>query len=307
MRYILLYILIMLSTVLVSAQQVIEAKNWCLSRCDLVGDEKENAELIYLKLANDSIKNYNNSKEILRFPLRIGIVQRDSLDISLKEIRVRQAIYRLNQAFKPVGLLFYIDRVDVILSDLYLEDLSEDLYQPYNDFSDKYRLDSTISLYIFDHKKDFCRVTPLSISCGRIGGFSYVLSRRTNNVVMSKFDLSDQKIMAHEFGHFFGLYHTFEERQFGKDDFDPDNCALVGDRICDTPPDPGAVFEIYVNYSDCEMLGFKNDSGQVYKPLIENYMSYYKPCYMKEYSFTPGQIEVMRTAAHSDLRKRFSR
>ncbi len=307
MRTILFLYLLGAFSLSLSGQSVIETKNWCLSRCDLVGDEKTNAELIYLKLANDSIKNYNSSKEVLRFPLRLGIVQRDSLNIDLREIRVRNAIHRLNQAFKPVGIAFFIDRVDVILSGLYIEDLSENLYQPYNDFSDRYDLDSIISIYIFDHKKDFCTVTPVSIRCGRTGGFSYVLSSRTHNIVMSRFDLSDQKIMAHEFGHFFGLYHTFEERQFGKDHFNTDSCALTGDRICDTPPDPGAVFEIYVNYSDCEMLGFINSKGQEYKPLIDNYMSYYKPCYLKEYHFTPGQIEVMRTAARSEIRAKFSR
>jgi len=51
--------------------QVLETKNWCLSRCDLVGDERENTELVYLQLKNDSIINLIQLDSIKRIPLRI--------------------------------------------------------------------------------------------------------------------------------------------------------------------------------------------------------------------------------------------
>ena len=124
---------------------------------------------------------------------------------------------------------------------------------------------------------------------------------------MSRFDLSDLKVFAHEMGHFWGLYHTFEETLYGKDDFKNENCDLVGDRICDTPPDPGVIYESYVNYTTCELIDLKNEEGFEYKPLIENYMSYYKPCYLKKFSFTPNQIRVMKVAATLPLRSKFLR
>ena len=124
---------------------------------------------------------------------------------------------------------------------------------------------------------------------------------------MSKFDLRDSKIVAHEFGHFFGLYHTFEESLFGKDSFDPDQCATTGDLICDTAPDPGSIFEVYVNYTACEMIGLKDLSGNEYLPIIENYMSYYKPCYLTEYSFTEQQEMVMKMSSQLPIRKKLSR
>jgi len=95
-----------------------------------------------------------------------------------------------------------------------------------------------LSAFIFDYKNEFCKITSSSISCGRTGGFSYVLSNRKNNIVMSRFDLTDIKVFSHEMGHFMAIYHTFEEAQYGKDDFAKANCDLLGDRICDTPPDP---------------------------------------------------------------------
>lgn len=289
------------------SSQVLETKNWCLSQCDIVGDERENTELVYLQFKNDSISHSHKSPTIKRVPLRIGIIQVDTVDVELKELLVRRAIDDLNASFAPAKFVFYIDRTDVIKSDLKIEDLSQDLYAPYNEFSDNYDLDDVMSIYIFDHKEDFCKITPTSISCGRTGGFSYVLSNRTNNFVMSRFDLSDPKVFAHEMGHFFGLYHTFEEVQYGKDTFDSQLCDQRGDRLCDTPPDPGTIFEVYVNYSLCELQGLTDENGNSYKPLINNYMSYYKPCYLKEYSFTNDQISMMKMAASQPIRSKFTR
>ena len=124
---------------------------------------------------------------------------------------------------------------------------------------------------------------------------------------MSRFDFSDIKVLAHEMGHFWGLYHTFEEQQFGKGDFTEENCSLLGDKICDTPPDPGPFFEVYINYVDCELFNLKNDAGFEYKPDITNYMSYYKPCYLKEFSFTPDQMMVMKVATSLSIRSKFIR
>ena len=305
MKKIMLVLCVVVVCISTSLAQVLETKNWCLSRCDIAGDERENTELVHLQLKNDSIIAVTNLDSIKRIPLRIAIIQEDSIEVEIKELIVRRAINDLNKSLVETNLVFYIERTDVILSELKLEDLSANLYEPYNQFSDKYDESDVLSIYIFDHDEDFCNIQPNSISCGRTGGFSYILSNRTNNLVMSRFDLSDIKVFAHEMGHFWGLYHTFEETLYGKDDFNKENCAIIGDRICDTPPDPGSIFEVYVNYTTCELLNLKNDEGYDYKPLIENYMSYYKPCYLRPYSFTPDQIKVMKVAATLPIRAKF--
>ena len=305
MRISLLLFFVIISNFYYTNAQVLETKNWCLSRCDIVGDELENSELLHLKMKNDSILYSAKTDSIKRIPLRIGIIQQESEEVEISELVVRRAVENLNNSFSDANFFFYIARTDVILSDLMLEDLSQNSYAPYNKFSDRYDEQGMISIYIFDHGKEFCESTEVSVSCGRTGGFSYILSNRTNNIVMSRFDIQDIKVFAHEMGHFWGLYHTFEEAQFGVDDFDNDKCHLVGDRICDTPPDPGTIFEVYVNYTTCELLNLQNDDGYDYKPMIENYMSYYKPCYLKEFKFTPGQIEVMQVAAALPMRSKF--
>ena len=286
--------------------QVTEKKNWCASKCNAAGDELNNTKMIMKCLSNDSLMNVMQKMEKLSFPIRLAFVQSESSDMKEEKRLAEKAIKQLNEAYAPAGLEFLIDQLDLIVSDLSIEDLSVNHYAPYLTFSKQHDLNHQISIYIFNHDQDFCNISPTSISCGRTGGFSFILSDVTNNLVLSRFDLSDQKVVAHEVGHFFGLYHTFEESQFGKDNFEEGTCHARGDAICDTPPDPGSVFEVYVNYSNCEMVGLSHESGQYYSPLINNYMSYYKPCYLKEYSFTQGQIEVIKMAALSPLRKKFS-
>jgi hypothetical protein len=49
---------------------------------------------------------------------------------------------------------------------------------------------------------------------------------------------SEDAVLIHEMGHYFGLYHTFEGGCKN------DDCTVDGDRVCDTPPDQ-------VQHSDC--------------------------------------------------------
>ena len=289
----------------VSNAQIIEEKNWCASQCNAAGDEKGNSK----KLCKDIEHNRELGKLLERkkrlIPLRIGFVQQDTSTVGVSKDIVQNAINNLNRSFVKTNLLFYVERIDVICSKIKLEELSQDGYKLYNAFSQAYDMPNIISIFVFDFDEEFCRVDGNAVSCGRTGGFSYVLSDKTSNIVVSKFDLSEIKVMAHEMGHFWGLYHTFEEFQFGKDDFDESNCHMTGDLICDTPPDPGPIYEIYVNYTACELMNFEDNKGNVYKPLIDNIMSYYKPCYLKEYTFTDDQVNVINTALTEPLREKY--
>lgn len=287
--------------------QITEIKNWCRLDCEYTAADKVNADLLYLRMQNDSIREVPQETTVKKVPIRIGIVQEDESESSIAEEVVRNIISNLNKSFEDAMFVFYLDEIDLIVSKMKLEDLSKNRFNLYDKFSNKNDKDSIITIYILDHREEFCKEDENGVVCGRTGGFSYILTERTNNIVVSKFDMENSKIVAHEMGHFFGLYHTFEEHLFGKDNFDNKDCHTTGDKICDTPPDPGAFYEIYVNYTKCEMIGLEDDNGNEYKPFLENIMSYYKPCYLTEFSFTTEQIHIMRMASELKMRSIFIR
>lgn len=298
-------LLILHLSILYSQNQ--ENKNWCILNCEYTKQDRQRADKIYSEMLDDSKGSSLDENVPLKFPLRFGFVQKDTSRNSVELEKLERVIQSLNESFVKTGFSFYLDRVEIIESDMRLEELSRNNFNVYAKFSKDYDLEDKITVYVLQHESEFCDITKEGISCSRTGGFSHILSDRTNNIVLSTFDLEDPKVVAHEFGHFFGLFHTFEEQRFGKDTFNVDSCHTTGDRVCDTTPDPGNVFEIYVNYSTCEMNGLKDKNGNEYKPIIENYMSYYKPCYLKKYSFTEEQIMVMKLASKLKIRRKFSR
>jgi Pregnancy-associated plasma protein-A len=272
------------------------------------GDEAKNREKLRKMMEVDA--NAPAAKfvkpQVLHFPLRIGIITNKEKPQYPTEAQLNTTIARLNKGFQRAYMQFHIALVDTIFSDYTLESLSDDGYMPYINMSRQLDLKDTISLFLLDYNPNFCKVTENSVSCGRQAGFSYILSQETNNIVMSKFDLDDHKVVTHEFGHFFGLYHTFEEK-FGRELPNGEKCETTGDLLCDTPADPGSVYEIYVNHSTCDMINnYHEKSDAYYKPLISNYMAYYKPCYMREFTFTQGQNRLLFLSSHSDLRRHFA-
>lgn len=226
-----------------SQEVITETKSWCNLNCEYSKEHLPNANLIHLRMENDSVMNALNTNMTIKFPIRFAFVQEDTTSLRISELEIRTAINNLNESFLSAGLSFYLNQIDIIKSKIKLENLSKNTFNTYDKFSKEHDLDNTITIYVLDHAEDFCIISDNSISCNRTGGFSYILSDLTNNIVMSRFDITDQKILAHEFGHFFGLYHTFEKSLFGPESFDSEECYHTGDRLCDTPPDPGAALK----------------------------------------------------------------
>ncbi|MCC7027995.1 MAG: hypothetical protein IT265_13610 [Saprospiraceae bacterium] len=81
--------------------------------------------------------------------------------------------------------------------------------------------------------------------------------------------------ITHEFGHLFGLSHTFEGN--GIELVNGANCDVAGDGICDTPSDPFVPDSPPGKYATgCEFVFTGKDAnGEYYQPDIGNIMSYY--------------------------------
>ena len=101
-------------------------------------------------------------------------------------------------------------------------------------------------------------------------------------------------LLAHEMGHYLGLYHTFEGGCFNFD------CATNGDRVCDTPPDgsvqPSAACSSPGNSCNTDTLSaYSNGFFTTDVPdQIDNFMDYgNSSCSIR---FTQGQADRMRAA-----------
>ena len=114
-------------------------------------------------------------------------------------------------------------------------------------------------------------------------GYAYfpANSQTATRMVMDKDAVAtfDNGTFAHEFGHWFNLYHTHHNTEDGNTDPDAEhvprtgvnsNCTIAGDLLCDTEADPSGPS------SNCVYAGGASDFfGNPYVPQTENIMSYY--------------------------------
>lgn len=108
--------------------------------------------------------------------------------------------------------------------------------------------------------------------------------------------LGNGSTLAHEFGHVFSLIHTFGTGGGGcpgsvtpatNELVDGSNCSTTGDRVCDTPADPGfgtvtaggGCAAGQVNLGSCTYIGTLTDAnGALYAPDPTNIMSMFTTC-----------------------------
>ncbi len=112
----------------------------------------------------------------------------------------------------------------------------------------------------------------------------------TDGIVVSSFGV----VLAHEMGHYLGLYHTFEGGCTNN------NCLTDGDRVCDTPPDGTTSPSINCNTTtnSCNTDTLSNYSNGFFPrdttDLIRNFMDYGNTACSN--MFTQGQAERMQNA-----------
>lgn len=102
----------------------------------------------------------------------------------------------------------------------------------------------------------------------------------------------DATTIIHEFGHYLGLYHTFEGGCYNAD------CERFGDRVCDTPPDK------VTHYNNCSQAinscNTDTQSGLLVDrvDMISNFMDYTADrC---QHDLTRGQADRMKSFIRGD-------
>jgi Pregnancy-associated plasma protein-A len=240
-----------------------------LEKCGMLPELGYNAYL-------DKVIAYQDSSKVqkmreLTFTVKVNFVDAETNLMSQAEVDSTMAY--LSSVFSDVKIKFKASKqINFIKSDYSVDDIFRDSSKEDSlcegAYSSKY-----INLFVMNRSID-------------VVGYTHYPMLKRQRIFISRKKILDPAIV-HEFGHFFGLLHTFEHFG-GEEAVKGTNCKIAGDKICDTPADPfGASFL----EDDCQLYGkYQNANGEVFKPDMSNYMSYYGKC---RHTFTALQAKRM--------------
>jgi hypothetical protein len=198
---------------------------------------------------------------------------------NVTQLEINDALAVVNKDFEPICLNFTICKQDTIRNFQF--DSILDPREAY-EITHLYNVPNVINVYL---------VTAIfSPSTPEVGG----LASFTGDWVMvcKGISLTGEKAWSHEMGHFFSLYHTFEDA-FGAELVDGSNCDIAGDLLCDTEADvPNPAFTFGSTPNICIYMDTSLDAmGNQYTPIVGNIMSYH-PAQCKT-PFTVQQLNRM--------------
>lgn len=241
----------------------------------------------------------SNEYTPLYFPIKVHVVTTTLGIASSTKLNILNGIAGLNKYFQSIHIQFYLcgDFNEITNASLAEFDRTKE-----EQLAATSQVKGAINMYF---------VNTIMKNGTMFGGYAYfpnVLSTVTSRVFIANSFLTSNSIIAHEMGHFFGLYHTFEnstnaniaERELVTRG-SAANCTTKGDLLCDTPADPypqgtvlGCVFTATGTFSGIDL------NGDMYAPAINNIMSYYSADCSPTQVFTSGQYDRMRSVAETN-------
>ncbi len=221
-------------------------------------------------------KNFN-----LVVHIAVDSLNRDPI---VAEAFVNKMLIETSEYFSPICVSFTACEIQIIennYSYANLQDSPISVEERVEKMEVLFSKERRINLFIVDSIQN--------VDCG-IGQFEGITTRDDANMVIELFncpDLKDSQNLAHQIGHLFGLYDTFNDNA-DLELVDGSNCQTAGDFICDTPADPygkmipvpsePGVFLVGNYESNCEFIfNGQDENGEYWQPDMGNIMSAY-PC-----------------------------
>jgi hypothetical protein len=254
------------------------------------------------ELAFTLTKNYKKlRRSSYAISVNVVIVQPDLDQSSFGNEEINQLMTRVNLYFKNIGLQFHLFNclIQHVHSSKYLNFKTSDELE----LRQQYDRRDAINLYF---------VKSITREDGAIlNGYSNLpsLNAGSNSIIFSYQDNNPEdfrtlidKTLLHEFGHYFGLLHTFQDSN-NKDISKRElvsrgsiaNCGFTGDELCDTPSDPYDRLKSISAYNCTEPYPEEllDAAGDTYISFFANIMSYHLRC---GDSFTQQQYQRMQAS-----------
>ena len=250
------------------------------ARAQDCGTEVTPEQVAYMEqIRLQAASSRTTASAVVEIPVKVHIVRRGDGTDGLRTDRLNQLFDDLNDIYSPANMSFFI------FGDInYVDD--DDLFDM--DQSEESRLagvndvNRVINLYFTGR---------LTSGSGGLCGYTR-FPPSSDRVFVANGCANDVTTLAHEFGHYFNLYHTHGKTNNGTTDelVARVNCDRLGDNLCDTPADPNLSGQVSGN---CTYAGNATDSeGVPFNPDPSNIMAYsLDACQNK---FSNGQYERMR-------------
>ena len=242
-------------------------------------------------------------KGLVYIPVRPHIVRKNDKTGGLPLFDLNNSLAICNKFFINAGqgIQFYIAGE----SPNYIDDSTfYDFNSGKKDASGKTMEERITAKYAISNAVNVYFVNNLLADGKALAGYAYFPTSEasSNTCVMLNGQTNDNSTFAHEFGHYFNVFHTFQ----GNNDTIPDreivtrlklengkrkpaNCDLKGDLFCDTPADP---FDRKPKVTNCVYADttLKDANGDIFEPNMRNIMSYFE---CNNDAFTPNQYTMM--------------
>ncbi len=238
---------------------------------------------------------------VVTLPVVVHIIHNNGAE-NISDAQVMQGIQHLNEAYANTG---YYDPADGVNTQIQFcmaqrdpsnnatNGITRDV-SPYTVMggADYYSDDQNVKNIVRWNPLCYINIWLVKSIPGSVVGYAYLPSAHGSSVdgiiiEAGYFGSSypNDVVVAHEMGHYLGLYHTFEGGCTNND------CTSDGDKVCDTPPDQstaGISCTSSANSCTTDVLsGFATDQND----LTQDYMDYGNFNCMKV--FTQGQADRM--------------
>jgi PKD repeat protein len=225
---------------------------------------------------NTQEKSYDSTSTYV--PVQIHIIRETGGFGGISAVDAIAAFDRLNMYYIDAGIHFFqcasINYIDNTVYYDYDKTQMNALYGAYG-------VTNVINIYVANTVS-----SSGSLICGHAqfpGGLDFL--------IQSASCMKNGSTLAHEVGHYLGLYHT-HETYFGNEAVNGSDCYSEGDLLCDTPADPELSSSTNLDDDGCIYYGANTDeNGNSYSPSVTNVMSYSaKNC---RYTFTEDQYNKL--------------